>query len=93
LEDYPQEFEQVWSAYPKRPGANKRAAYKAWKARLQDGASADDILRGVQRYASYCDGQRIDAQFVKQPETFLGPNLHFLSEWGGQQPKRKRLPI
>lgn len=36
--EYSPEFEQAWLAYPKRAGGNsKSAAFKAWKARLNEG--------------------------------------------------------
>ncbi|EFG5126468.1 helix-turn-helix domain-containing protein, partial [Escherichia coli] len=36
--EYSPEFEQAWLVYPKRAGGNsKSAAFKAWKARLNEG--------------------------------------------------------
>ena len=41
-ENYSNEFEQAWQAYPKRAGGNsKAAAWKAWKARIKDGVTTD----------------------------------------------------
>ena len=38
--EYSPEFEQAWLAYPKRAGGNsKSAAFKAWKARLNEGVN------------------------------------------------------
>lgn len=72
-------FDQAWSLYPKRAGGNsKAAARKAWAARLKAGASADDMLDGVKRYAAYCAAtSREGTQFVRQASTFFGPDLHF----------------
>lgn len=79
--DYPDEFERAWSAYPKRPGASKRDAFKAWAARVKSGASPDAIAAGVIRYAGYCQANKTEPQFIKQPSTFFGPGEHYLSDW------------
>jgi hypothetical protein len=51
-ENYSNEFEQAWQAYPKRAGGNsKAAAWKAWKARIKDGVNTEAMLAGVNRYA------------------------------------------
>jgi uncharacterized protein YdaU (DUF1376 family) len=80
---YPEAFEQVWTVYPERAGGNpKRSAFKAWSARLKDGATADDILAGVERYRRYCETMgKVGTEFVKQAATFLGPDEHFREEW------------
>lgn len=79
--DYSAEFLEAWTAYPKRSGANKKAAYKAWTARIKAGAKAEDILSGVLRYASYCLANTTDENFIKQAVTFFGPDDHFSSDW------------
>lgn len=79
--EYTADFEQAWAAYPKRPGANKLEAFKAWKARLAKGSAVDDMTHGVMRYAAYCRVMRTEPRYIKQPATFFGPNLHFLEEW------------
>ncbi|MFB4633557.1 helix-turn-helix domain-containing protein, partial [Enterobacter kobei] len=53
-ENYSNDFEQAWQAYPKRAGGNsKAAAWKAWKARIKDGVNTEAMLAGVNRYAGY----------------------------------------
>ncbi|HEM8073784.1 TPA: helix-turn-helix domain-containing protein, partial [Enterobacter hormaechei] len=53
-ENYSNEFEKAWQAYPKRAGGNsKAAAWKAWKARIKDGVNTEAMLAGVNRYAGY----------------------------------------
>ncbi|EJH1371035.1 helix-turn-helix domain-containing protein, partial [Escherichia coli] len=48
--EYSPEFEQAWLAYPKRAGGNsKSAAFKAWKARLNEGVNPETMLEGVKR--------------------------------------------
>lgn len=50
-ENYSNDFEQAWQAYPKRAGGNsKAAAWKAWKARIKDGVTTVAMLDGVNRY-------------------------------------------
>lgn len=79
--DYTKEFEQAWAAYPKRPGSSKVDAFKAWRARLKEGISADTLIAGVGRYAGYCRAMKTEPQYVKQPVTFFGPAKHFESDW------------
>jgi len=75
------QFCSAWEKYPKRPGANRVAALKAWNARLKDGIDPDEMIHGVSRYAAYCTSKNTDGQYIKQPATFFGPDMHFRSEW------------
>ncbi|MHA0907600.1 helix-turn-helix domain-containing protein [Enterobacter hormaechei] len=77
-ENYSNEFEQAWQAYPKRAGGNsKAAAWKAWKARIKDGVTTEAMLAGVSRYAGYVRATGSEGtQFVKQAATFFGPDRH-----------------
>lgn len=75
------EFEKFWKVYPKRPGANKTQAFKAWCARLKEGCGWEAMLDGAYRYARYCESEEVEPKFVKQASTFLGPDKHFLSDW------------
>lgn len=82
-EGYSPDFEMVWQAYPKRAGGNsKSAAFKAWKARLKDGATSEAMLEGVKRYAAYVRATgSTGTQYVKQAATFFGPDRHFEESW------------
>lgn len=81
-EDYPPQFEEAWSAYPQRPGMNKRQSHKAWAARVKAGVSPAVITEGVIRYARFCTAtEKIGTEFVKQPSTFFGPDEHFKADW------------
>lgn len=75
------EFEDAWKQYPKRPGANKTQALKAWNARLKEGVEVKDMQEGVFKYRKYCDQMRIEPQYIKQAATFFGPDKHFLNDW------------
>ncbi|MEC5517919.1 helix-turn-helix domain-containing protein [Enterobacter hormaechei] len=82
-ENYSNEFEQAWQAYPKRAGGNsKAAAWKAWKARIKDGVTCEVMLAGVNRYAGYVRATgSLGTQYVKQAATFFGPDRHFEELW------------
>ncbi|MGS4680553.1 helix-turn-helix domain-containing protein [Enterobacter soli] len=82
-ENYSNEFEQAWQAYPKRAGGNsKAAAWKAWKARIKDGVTGEAMLAGVTRYAGYVRATgNAGTQYVKQAATFFGPDRHFEELW------------
>ncbi|EIQ7179447.1 helix-turn-helix domain-containing protein [Escherichia coli] len=81
--EYSPEFEQAWLAYPKRAGGNsKSAAFKAWKARLNEGVKPETMLEGVKRYAGWVSAMgNSGTQFVKQAVTFFGPDRHFEESW------------
>ncbi|MCQ0197250.1 helix-turn-helix domain-containing protein [Escherichia coli] len=81
--EYSPEFEQAWLAYPKRAGGNsKSAAFKAWKARLNEGVNPETMLEGVKRYAGWVSAMgNSGTQFVKQAVTFFGPDRHFEESW------------
>jgi hypothetical protein len=81
-------FDKFWSLYPKRPGANKAQARKAWDARIKKGAFPEEILYGAERYRKYCEALKIDPIYIKQAYTFLGPNQHYLLKW--EVPKTQR---
>lgn len=74
-------FEQVWAAYPDRPGKSKAASLKAWSARIKAGCTPREMMAGVIAYAAYCKASRTEPGYIKQPATFFGPDLHFRSEW------------
>lgn len=88
-------FEHAWSAYPKRPGASKADALKAWTARIREGSRAEDMIAGVHRYADYIRKDGTEPRYIKQPATFFGPGKHYDDAWAftpknsGQQPNEK----
>lgn len=78
-----EQFEECWRWYPTRMGGNsKEEAFKAWKARLAQGFSQEEILDGVMRYDLYCElSGRAGTEFVMQGKTFFGPGLRFKEDW------------
>ena len=93
-QDYSVEFEQAWSAYPKRAGSNnKQSAWKAWNARIREGVSAAEMIAGVQRYAGFVLATgNTGTQFVKQASTFFGPDRHFEESWDAPTAKANQTP-
>lgn len=86
---YPAEFEAVWAEYPKRPGASKPDAHKAWAARVKAGIPIDVLHDGVVRYAAYCRACKTEPGFIKQPATFFGPGEHYTADWTAPAPTNK----
>ncbi|WP_455547672.1 DnaT-like ssDNA-binding domain-containing protein [Dryocola clanedunensis] len=80
---YPDEFEILWSAYPKREGSNpKNKAHSAWKARKREGVSCETMLEGVKRYRLFCDSRgQTGTGYVMQAQRFLGTGREFDNDW------------
>ena len=74
-------FEAAWLEYPQRPGRSKVAAMKAWQARVKAGCDPAQMLAGTKRYADYCRTMRTEAQYIKQPASFFGTDMHFNDNW------------
>ncbi|MDF7658344.1 helix-turn-helix domain-containing protein [Erwiniaceae bacterium L1_54_6] len=81
--EYSPEFETAWQAYPKRAGGNpKPSAWKAWSARIREGAKPDDMIAGVIRYAAWVLATgKLGTEYVKQAARFFGPDRHFDEAW------------
>lgn len=80
---YPPEFEATWSLYPRRDGDNPKVrAFKAYRARLSGGHSAEEIRAGVERYAAWVRARgKEGTEVVKQAATFFGPDKAFTLPW------------
>lgn len=81
--EYPDDFEATWRTYPKRAGGNpKRSAFKAWSARIKNGATTEEILLGVERYRKFIAATgKQNTEFVMQAATFFGPDERFREDW------------
>ncbi|RQD78316.1 MAG: hypothetical protein D5R97_00555 [Candidatus Syntrophonatronum acetioxidans] len=79
--DYPEDFEKFWQAYPPGRRMEKRAAYKAWQARLREGQKEglvpEDLVRAAARYAREMKSRNKEPQYIKLPKTFLGSHRPF----------------
>ncbi|OEH86228.1 hypothetical protein BHU72_11880 [Desulfuribacillus stibiiarsenatis] len=71
-EEYTQEFEEFWSLYPRR--IEKKAAYKAWNARLNEKEHYDNMISAARNYALHCQDHCTEDRFIKHAKTFLGPS-------------------
>lgn len=81
-------FETLWSAYPRKK--EKAAAYRCYKARLNDGFPEDELERAVKRYAEECRVNGTEDRYIKLASTFLGPNTPFTDYLGdGYKPPAK----
>lgn len=91
---YPDDFEQVWAIYPKRAGGNSKAdACKAWNARVNSGATVQELLDGTQRYADFVRATgKLNTEYVKQAATFFGPSKHYEEAWKVTAPSGVRDP-
>jgi len=92
--EYSDEFNSAFSIYPKRQGDNpKEKAFSAWKARLRDGSTVDEMTSGVKRYLAFCQAEgNIGTQYVKQAATFFGPDRAFLETWEVMQKSPSSTP-
>lgn len=70
--DLAEEFEQAWSAYPRKQGKTKAKAsfVKARKA----GTSLEAIMNGIEGYKRYINANHIEPKYVKQGSTFFNQN-------------------
>lgn len=87
------EFEKIWACFPSRVGSNSKAkALKAFRARLDEGCSAEEMLAGVKRYAAFIRATgKENTQYVKMAASFLGPDKEFREPW--EIPSAKISPL
>lgn len=70
---YATSFEEVWKIYPKKK--EKSASYKAYKARINDGYTEEELLEATKTYVAECEKT---GQWVKTAKTFFGRNTPFI---------------
>ncbi len=85
---YSESFKAVWAIYPKVSGANKKKAYAAYCTRVLESVTTSERIKtihsAVKQYAAFC---KATDRFVLLPQTYFGPDEHFLSDW--TIPKKK----
>ena len=90
---YTRVFHTWWKSYPRRAGGNpKAAAWRAYQARLANGATEGGLQAGIERYAAHCKAEGNEGtRYVMRASTFLGPDEHWkedylgtLDPWAGQ---------
>lgn len=72
--EYSDEFEQMWSGYPRK--IEKAKAYRAWQARIREGYDAAAMTAAVDNYRTATLGR--DPTYIKHAATFFGPDKPFL---------------
>ncbi|MGJ8474217.1 conserved phage C-terminal domain-containing protein [Bacillus cereus] len=66
---YSDDFEEIWSIYPKK--RNKPKAYQRYKEALDKNHSHEDIKYGITCYAKECDRNGTELTYIKMMEGFL----------------------
>jgi hypothetical protein len=81
--EYPPEFRELQTLYPKRGGGNPwPRALRACKARIAEGHTWEEITSGVCRYSEFVRATgKTGTEFVLQAATFFGPDKRFLESW------------
>ena len=82
---------EAWAAYPKRPNNSKAEAWRAWQARLKAGEQPGVMLQGITAYAALVQREGTEPRYVKHAATFLGPDRHYLNDFGQDEPAEPEL--
>lgn len=71
--DYPSDFEEFWSVYPRK--VNKKGAYTKWRATLRkdDAPTKQELIECAKRYAAECKRKGTSQEYIMHAATFLGP--------------------
>ena len=75
---YTSEFKEFWEIYPRT--VEKRAAFAAWNARLndkKDKTTPEVMIIGARNYAAECLKLKTEVQYIKHPATFLSSKKPF----------------
>lgn len=74
-----EDFVRLKSKFPIRSGNNPwQAAYSAYRARLKEGATVQEIEDGIDRYAKFCHAtDKLNTEFTMRMSSFLGSNRCF----------------
>ena len=89
---YSRVFEDLWKIYPRKK--EKAAAYKAYKARLNNNFSEEQMLTATKRYAEECRILKTEERYIKHGSTFFGPSMPFADylaeDWKPPENSRKQ---
>ena len=75
-ESYSDGFTKFWDVYPRK--VDKGAAYKKYKARLNDGWSEEELLQAAVAYLKEVKAEKRDMKYIKHGATFLGDSTPFV---------------
>jgi len=71
--NYPDEYETIYSIYPKNKGT-KKAGWRKWAARRREGVKQELLILAAKNYANECKKEKKDEKYVKYISTFFGPD-------------------
>lgn len=66
-------FEQAWKQYPKRPNNPKKAAMKAWNARIKEHALPVTMMVATVNYDVWVKREKTEPKYILMAQTFYGP--------------------
>lgn len=72
------EFDFLWSMYPRKQGKDKALGYYE-KAR-REGATFEEVERGIRAYLEYINAENVEQRYVKQGSTFFSQKA-WLDDW------------
>lgn len=62
-------FNRLWDMYPRKQG--KTNAFKAYEKSIKEGATDEEIEKGIEAYKKQIEIQRTELQFIKQGSTWF----------------------
>ena len=68
---YNEQFELLWSLYPKGRKQGKESARKAFVKAIKDGVEFDDIKNGLLAYKKQIEIRKTETQFIKMGQTWF----------------------
>ena len=83
MTQYPPEFEQFYSAYPRQ--VEKRNAYLTWK-RLTN-AQQKEVIDCAKNYSRAMRSEQREVQYIKHAKVFLNPQKEIWKDYL-QEPKK-----
>ena len=84
-----QEFEELWSKYPRKEG--KKAAFASYQRAKKKGATFDDVKAGILNYLDYIKIKKIETQYIKQGSTWFNGE-HWNDEYDYSVPEAPSYP-
>ena len=84
-----QEFEELWSKYPRKEG--KKAAFASYQRAKKKGATFDDVKAGILNYLDYIKIKKIETQYIKQGSTWFNGE-HWNDEYDYSVPEAASYP-
>ena len=64
-----QEFENLWSLYPRKEG--KKTAFASYQRAKKKGVTFEDVKSGIINYLDYIKAKKIEPKFIKQGSTWF----------------------